>query len=87
RPETGYGWLELSARPDAGFSPEAMPLSRFVEKPDLATAQVMLDGGRHLWNAGIFLFRADVLIEAFETYQPEILTQVRAALDAAQEDL
>jgi len=87
RPETGYGWLELSTQPDAGFSPVAQPLARFVEKPDVATAQAMLEGGRHLWNAGIFLFRADVLIEAFKTHQPEILAQVRAALDAAQEDL
>ncbi|PWE29678.1 mannose-1-phosphate guanylyltransferase/mannose-6-phosphate isomerase [Pararhodobacter marinus] len=87
RPETGYGWLELSAQPDADFSPVAQPLARFVEKPDLATAQAMLDGGRHLWNAGIFLFRADKLVEAFKAYQPEILAQVRAALDAAQEDL
>ncbi|WP_370240664.1 mannose-1-phosphate guanylyltransferase, partial [Pararhodobacter marinus] len=87
RPESGYGWLELSTQPDADFSPVAQPLARFVEKPDLATAQAMLEGGKHLWNAGIFLFRADVLVAAFEAHQPEILAQVRAALEAAQSDL
>mgnify|MGYP001434227992 CR=1 FL=1 len=87
RPETGYGWLELSTQPDADFSPVAQPLVRFVEKPDLATAQAMLDGGKHLWNAGIFLFRADALVAAFEAHQPEILAQVRASLEAAQKDL
>ncbi|MCL4675277.1 MAG: mannose-1-phosphate guanylyltransferase, partial [Pararhodobacter sp.] len=65
RAETGYGWLELSADPADDFAPVAQPLARFVEKPDLATAQSMLAGGRHLWNAGIFLFSADALIEAF----------------------
>ncbi|MCA2011157.1 mannose-1-phosphate guanylyltransferase/mannose-6-phosphate isomerase [Cereibacter sphaeroides] len=87
RAETGYGWLELSAPPDADFSPVAQPLSRFVEKPDLETAEAMFAGGRHLWNAGIFLFRADALIAAFETFAPVMLAQVRAALAGAQEDL
>ncbi len=44
RPETGYGWLELSATPDAS-RPEAVPLKRFVEKPDLARAEEMLKAG------------------------------------------
>ncbi|WP_127110649.1 mannose-1-phosphate guanylyltransferase/mannose-6-phosphate isomerase [Pararhodobacter zhoushanensis] len=87
RPETGYGWLELSTAPDAGFAPVVQPLVRFVEKPDLSTAQSMLDGGLHLWNAGIFLFEARTLIAAFEAYQPAILALVRDALDQAQADL
>ncbi|MCB1390320.1 MAG: mannose-1-phosphate guanylyltransferase/mannose-6-phosphate isomerase [Rhodobacteraceae bacterium] len=87
RPEMGYGWLELSADPGADFAAVAQPLKRFVEKPDLPTAQAMLDGGRHLWNAGIFLFRADVLVAAFETYAPEMLALVREALGGAQRDL
>ena len=87
RAETGYGWLELSQAPDAEFAPVPQPLKRFVEKPDEAAAQAMLKDGRHLWNAGIFLFACDTLIAAFETYQPEMLTQVRAALDQAESDL
>lgn len=53
RTETGYGYLEL-AGPRQGDI--AQPLARFVEKPDLALARAFLAGGRHLWNAGIFLF-------------------------------
>ena len=87
RPETGYGWLELTTCPDADFGPVAQPLARFVEKPDLSRAQSMLDGGMHLWNAGIFLFRADTLIAAFAALQPEILAQVRASVEGAEEDL
>lgn len=85
RPETGYGWLELTQTPD--FAPNAQPLASFVEKPDLGTAQAMMAGGKHLWNAGIFLFRPDVLIAAFETLQPDMLSQVRAALADAARDL
>ena len=59
RAETGYGWLELSQLPDAAFSPEPQRLVRFIEKPDSEAAQIMFDGGRHLWNAGIFLSAAD----------------------------
>lgn len=87
RPEIGYGWLELGAALTAELQATAQPLVKFVEKPDVSTAIAMLDGGRHLWNAGIFLFRADSLIAAFEMYQPEILKLVRQAVDQAQCDL
>ncbi|HPD93667.1 MAG: mannose-1-phosphate guanylyltransferase/mannose-6-phosphate isomerase [Rhodobacter sp.] len=87
RAETGYGWLELTTCPDPEFSPVPQPLARFVEKPDLPSAQAMLDGGRHLWNAGIFLFRADTLVAAFAALQPEILDQVRASVAGAESDL
>ena len=87
RAETGYGWLEMSQMPDTDFTPVPQPLKRFVEKPDADAAEAMLEDGRHLWNAGIFLFACDTLIAAFETYQPEMLMQVRAALDQAESDL
>ncbi|WP_412507237.1 mannose-1-phosphate guanylyltransferase/mannose-6-phosphate isomerase [Roseovarius sp. SYSU LYC5161] len=87
RAETGYGWLALSEKPDADFTPVAQPLKSFVEKPDAATAQDMLDGGTHLWNAGIFLFSTDAILTAFESYQPEMLRLVREAVDASEKDL
>lgn len=87
RPETGYGWLELGAAPDEAFSPVPQPLKRFVEKPDAETAQSLLYSGMHLWNAGIFLLRADHLIAAFETHQPEMLAQVRKAVAQSELDL
>ncbi|RFP88253.1 mannose-1-phosphate guanylyltransferase/mannose-6-phosphate isomerase [Rhodobacteraceae bacterium 63075] len=87
RAETGYGWLALSQRPDAEFKPVAQPLKSFVEKPNAATAQDMLEGGMHLWNAGIFLFSTDAILAAFETHQPEMLTLVKDAVDDAEQDL
>ncbi len=83
RPETGYGWLELVAAP--GEDP--VPLTRFVEKPARDAAEAMLAAGNYLWNAGIFLFRADALIAAFERHAPELLGPVGEAVEKAQPDL
>ena len=83
RPETGYGWLE----PGATDHPGTETLIRFIEKPDLANAQTLLAGGRCLWNAGVFLARADVMIAAFRAHAPAILDAAQAALDAARRDL
>jgi len=87
RAETGYGWLELTEAPADDFAPTPQPLARFVEKPDETVAREMLNSGRHLWNTGIFLFRTDAVIAAFEAFQPEMLAQVRASLDGAERDL
>lgn len=84
RPETGYGYLELQ---EAGLNGEAVPLRRFVEKPDHQSAQAMLASGMYLWNAGIFLFRVDVLIEAYKNYAPDILEAVSASLDGIEPEL
>ena len=84
RPETGYGYLELTAKP-AGTEPVA--LSRFVEKPDAENAAKMLEAGTYLWNAGIFLFSAKAMIAAFEAYAPDMLAPVKAAYEGAEADL
>lgn len=82
-PETGYGYLELDGTPSDNVS----ALRRFVEKPDEKTAADMIAAGNFLWNAGIFLFEARTMILAFETYAPEFLEPVRAALKESQCDL
>ena len=85
RPETGYGYLQLSARPDG--SGAAVPLTGFVEKPDAATAEQMVADGSYLWNSGIFLFAVRDIIAAFETHAPDLMAPVQAAVDAAEADL
>lgn len=85
RPETGYGYLELGQKPDE--TGNALPLTRFVEKPDLARAKAMLEQGNFLWNAGIFLFRVSDMLAAFAAHAPEVLAPVQAAVDGAQGDL
>jgi mannose-1-phosphate guanylyltransferase/mannose-6-phosphate isomerase len=83
RPETGYGYLELSAL----SSGSSVPLKRFVEKPDVKTAKAMIDAGTYLWNAGIFLFRAKDMIAAFQTHAPELVTQITNAIEQGHVDL
>jgi mannose-1-phosphate guanylyltransferase/mannose-6-phosphate isomerase len=84
-PETGYGYLELSADPldDYGSS----DLKTFVEKPNLQNAKQMVEADHYLWNAGIFLFRAQDMIDAFRAYAPETLGLVSQAVGEAFADL
>lgn len=84
-PEKGYGYLELATAPidDSGTS----DLEKFIEKPDLQDAKQMLEAGHYLWNAGIFLFRAQCMIDAFRTYAPETLELVSQAVNEASSDL
>ncbi len=82
-PETGYGYLELEEKDDEVCA----PLKRFVEKPDLADAEAMLAVGTYLWNAGIFLFRADTMLEAFQKYEPSMVTHAEAAIRNSKKDL
>ncbi|GIX15449.1 MAG: mannose-1-phosphate guanylyltransferase/mannose-6-phosphate isomerase [Paracoccaceae bacterium] len=83
RPETGYGWLELPGPAAEGLQ----PLVRFVEKPDEARAAAMLADGRHLWNAGIFLFRVRDILAAFDAHAPHLVEPCEAALAGGARDL
>ena len=85
RPETGYGYLQLAAKPDGSGS--AVPLAHFVEKPDLERARLLLGQGDCLWNAGIFLFKARDMIAAFAAHAPDLVDPARAAVDQARPDL
>jgi mannose-1-phosphate guanylyltransferase len=83
RAETGFGWLELGA-PLAGAA-GAFEVARFVEKPDAATAERYLAGGRHLWNGGMFFLRASRLLAEIGRHLPEThrgLDAIAAALEA-----
>lgn len=79
RPETGYGYIKVGAPlPGKGHK-----VAAFVEKPDEATARKYLKGGNYLWNGGIFIFRADVMLEAISAHMPELargLDTLRGAL-------
>lgn len=83
RPETGYGYIEVGEGAVAGAS----DVRRFVEKPDAARAAEMLASGKFLWNAGIFLFAAQTLVDEIERHAPDLLAPVRRAVDEAKADL
>jgi mannose-1-phosphate guanylyltransferase len=78
-PETGYGYIRMG---DA-LSASLRRVERFVEKPDAATAQAMIDAGNHSWNGGIFLFRADIYLGVLASLAPEMLTAAQAAIRGA----
>lgn len=81
-PSTGYGYIAKgAARGDGSFA-----VRQFIEKPALAAAQKMLLQDDVLWNAGIFLIKANVLLDAFEKYAPDILQSCRPAQQAAQHE-
>ena len=84
-PETGYGYLDLSTDPIDDYGTSA--LNRFVEKPNLRNAKQMLEAGHFLWNAGIFLFRARDMIDAFRAYEATTLDLVSQAINEASADL
>ena len=81
RPETGYGYIEVGAAV-RGY-PGLRRVRRFVEKPDARRAQRFLRGGRHLWNAGIFVFGARTILEEIAALAPE-LGAALAPLDTAR---
>ncbi len=68
--ETGYGYLEVEDELDGEMRP--MPVRRFVEKPDAETAKGFVEGRRHLWNAGIFVFKPRTLLGHLEAFEPEL---------------
>lgn len=70
RPETGFGYLELGPLVGDFGEHRFHVVERFVEKPKLNRAQQYLAGGRHLWNAGMFVFTAEVCRDAFRTHLP-----------------
>ena len=72
-PETGYGYLEaaMSLRGQGPF-----PVTRFVEKPDRATALAYLEAGTFFWNSGMFVWRADTILAEMEHHMPELATQL-----------
>jgi mannose-1-phosphate guanylyltransferase/mannose-6-phosphate isomerase len=90
-PETGYGYIR-KGEPIAAerVSEDGRPVWRidqFVEKPDLETARSYLASGDYCWNSGMFMFRADRLLEELQTHAPDILSACRRAIAKAETDL
>jgi len=83
RPETGYGYIRRGDDFDGG---SACAVAEFVEKPDEKTAQGYIDAGNYLWNAGIFVMRADRWLEEIARYRPDIEAACRTAFTEGSED-
>lgn len=71
-PATGFGYIQTKSEDTT----ETKPVTRFHEKPDLATAKKFLQSGEHFWNAGIFIFKVSTMIDLFRRHQPEMWKQI-----------
>jgi mannose-1-phosphate guanylyltransferase/mannose-1-phosphate guanylyltransferase/mannose-6-phosphate isomerase len=83
-PETGYGYIRQGEALEGGV---ARAIDRFVEKPDLATAENYVASGEYFWNSGMFVFRADAVLAELERFAPAIVQACRQSLETAMQDL
>ena len=83
-PAVGFGYIECGEPLQIPGAEHVSAVSSFVEKPDLDTAREYVEGGNHLWNAGMFIARADRLLEELALTKPELhagLVELAAAWD------
>lgn len=83
RPETGYGYIQCEAGNVSVGA--ALPVARFKEKPDLATAKQFIVDGGYYWNSGMFVWRASTILEAIRQHLPslaDVIAVMQSDLDA-----
>ena len=88
RPETGYGYIQADLRSPSARNKEIFRVDQFREKPDLATAQKYIQQNNFYWNAGIFIWSATTIINAFRIYEPslaKIFDGIRSKLGTQEE--
>lgn len=78
RPETGYGYIKSSEVLD--FLEHVFLIEKFVEKPNLETAQEYLSDGGYLWNSGMFVFKTGSILKSFEELSSDILEKVSQSI-------
>jgi mannose-1-phosphate guanylyltransferase/mannose-6-phosphate isomerase len=83
-PETGYGYIRRNGELEGGA---AYTVAKFVEKPDLQTAERYVDAGDYYWNSGIFLMRADSWLEEIGKHCADILDCCRQSLEQGKQDI
>lgn len=83
-PETGFGYLELGGELDG--APGLRQVTRFREKPDLTTAREFVASGRHHWNAGMFVFTGERLLDAARAVEPALVAGAEAWAAAPARD-
>ncbi|EHI97333.1 MULTISPECIES: mannose-1-phosphate guanylyltransferase [unclassified Clostridium] len=87
RPETGYGYIEMGERTNGNIP--TYRIARFTEKPNSEVAKDFVLKGTYLWNSGMFIFRADVILREIEKYLPKLhksLMEIYKNLGEEKED-
>ncbi|MBL4941076.1 MAG: mannose-1-phosphate guanylyltransferase/mannose-6-phosphate isomerase [Colwellia sp.] len=87
KPETGYGYIKAVDEASTIKNSNYFNVEKFVEKPDLQTAQQYIESGDYYWNSGMFVFKASVYLKALEQVSPESIKYCKEAINKAQSDL
>ncbi|MDB5061583.1 MAG: mannose-phosphate guanylyltransferase [Mucilaginibacter sp.] len=85
RPDTGYGYIQYT---DQTLNDEFHKVKTFTEKPTVDIARTFIQSGDFLWNAGIFVWSAKTIVEAFNNYLPEmheIFAEARSVYNSDEE--
>jgi mannose-1-phosphate guanylyltransferase len=80
-PETGFGYIEAADSALEG----GLKVARFVEKPDLKTAEAYVAAGNYFWNSGMFCFQVGAVLEEFALHAPDVLSAAAVALGRSRE--
>ncbi len=83
RPATGYGYIRRSGEPRRISGVAAYQVGEFREKPDAATARRYVESGEYYWNSGIFVWRAQTVLDLLARHEPQIVEAAEAVADAA----
>ncbi len=77
RPETAYGYIETGKRIDRDLEIPTYKIKRFTEKPNREKAQEFIDKGTYLWNSGMFIWKASVLLKQYKRFLPEMYQNLK----------
>jgi mannose-1-phosphate guanylyltransferase len=80
-PETGFGYIEAG---NSTGSDGGLEVARFVEKPDLKTAQAYVAAGNYFWNSGMFCFQVGTVLEAFAKHAPDVLEATATSIASSR---
>jgi mannose-1-phosphate guanylyltransferase len=83
-PETGYGYIHYADPLTEGFSHQAFYGERFIEKPNVATAQAYLQDGHYVWNSGMFVWKVETILAELHKHLPELARKIDTIVEAME---
>ena len=84
-PETGYGYIE--SYEELSINNSSSKIKKFIEKPNVELAQNLIKDRHYLWNSGIFIFKASVVLKELEKFEPELIKSCKDSLEKGKVDL
>lgn len=86
-PETGYGYIKKGESLVADSDFPVVSVDRFVEKPDVTTAEKYIESGDYYWNSGMYVFRVGAMLDKLRKYIPDTHKRAMKIYDAADSDM